>query len=348
MSTHRYDGCTLSGALSVTTQVMDGVTVVHGPAGCAHHNFSLLHATLQENEHPFFPRILSTRLDEGSIIFGGEEALEETIRAALSMDPSSIFVVSTCIADTIGDDVGGVCAADWGIPVIHIPTSGFFGGAFHHGVLQSLLSLLALSETETCSATDTKRTVNLIGEKNLEYEVEENYHEVTRLLSALGLEVRVRYVRNLDTRMLAQLGGGGLNILRDSGMMPLGSALASRFKTPFLPAFPMGLGGTLEFLERAGCILGIDCTRPLEQERALQEEMLQDFADLDGERIALQRNGYPIEVEPASLSLVQEIVPRLGMRLDDAGTPVPVPVSVPVGTAGLRRLLHRWRRALHA
>ncbi|MDI6718480.1 MAG: nitrogenase component 1 [Methanomicrobiales archaeon] len=346
MSTHRYDGCTLSGALSVTTQVIDGVTIVHGPAGCAHHNFSLLHATLQENEYPFLPRILSTNLDEGSIIFGGEEALEDTIRTALAMDPRSIFVVSTCIADTIGDDVGGVCAADWGVPVIHIPTSGFFGGAFHHGFLQSLLSLLALSGTE--ASTDTEKTVNLIGEKNLEYEVEENYREVARLLSALGLEVRVRYVRNISTRMVAQLGNGALNILRDPGIAMLGSALASRFGTPFLPAFPVGLQGTLEFIASTADILGIDSTLPQEQERAHQEEMLQEYADLAGERISLQQKGSPIDIEPASLSLAQEIVPRLGMHLDDEGTPVPLPVSAPVGTAGVRRMLHRWRRALHA
>ena len=128
LSTHRFDGCTLTGALSITTQVTDGVTIVHGPAGCAHHNFSLLHATLQESGEALAPHLISSRLDEESIIFGGEEALEQTIRSAISMDAQSVFVVSTCIADTIGDDVGAVCAAHWDVPVIYIPTSGFLAG----------------------------------------------------------------------------------------------------------------------------------------------------------------------------------------------------------------------------
>ena len=42
----RLEGCTLTGALSVTTEVTDGVTIIHGPAGCSQHNASLLLATL--------------------------------------------------------------------------------------------------------------------------------------------------------------------------------------------------------------------------------------------------------------------------------------------------------------
>ncbi|MDD4252108.1 MAG: oxidoreductase, partial [Methanoculleus horonobensis] len=37
----RFEGCTLTGALSVLTEVRDAVSVIHGPAGCTHHNFSL-------------------------------------------------------------------------------------------------------------------------------------------------------------------------------------------------------------------------------------------------------------------------------------------------------------------
>jgi len=61
LNSSRFEGCTLTGALSVLTEVRDAVCIIHGPAGCAHHNFSLLHATLFSNDRLEVPRLLSTR-----------------------------------------------------------------------------------------------------------------------------------------------------------------------------------------------------------------------------------------------------------------------------------------------
>ena len=82
MISSRTEGCTLTGALSVTTSVTDAVSILHGPDGCAHHNFSLLHALHSDNEQLSLPAILSTSLKEQEIIFGGERALEDTIAGA--------------------------------------------------------------------------------------------------------------------------------------------------------------------------------------------------------------------------------------------------------------------------
>ncbi|HET6581284.1 MAG TPA: nitrogenase component 1, partial [Methanoregula sp.] len=121
----RSGGCTLTGALSVTTHVRDAITVIHGPKGCTHHNFSLLHATAVENERVSFPDIISTGLSESDIIFGGEGALRQTLDKAALKDCSVIFVLSTCLVETIGDDVAAVCRGSHGVPVIQIPTAGF-------------------------------------------------------------------------------------------------------------------------------------------------------------------------------------------------------------------------------
>jgi len=75
----RFGGCTLTGALSVTTHVRDTVTIIHGPKGCTHHNFSLLHATGFGNDLIAMPDLISTGLSESDIIFGGEAALERTL-----------------------------------------------------------------------------------------------------------------------------------------------------------------------------------------------------------------------------------------------------------------------------
>ena len=190
--------------------------------------------------------------------------------------------------------------------------------------------------------------MTLIGEKNLEFEVEENYQEMERLLTLLGLKVGIRYVRNQKTSVLTGLGDGSLNILREPDLTSIGRDLEKRFQIPFLPSFPVGLKGTLEFLEDVGDICRVESSRSIENANALQEEMLEDFSDLEGEVVSIVRPSPLVEMEPACISLVEEIVPRLGMRLDLQGVALPLPVTAPVGTAGVRRLLHRWRRIIHA
>ena len=87
--TSRSGGCTLTGALSVTTQVRDAASIIHGPRGCAHHNFSLFHATLLDNEQAALPDLVSSALDESDIIFGGEDALARSIRSVCERDVCS-------------------------------------------------------------------------------------------------------------------------------------------------------------------------------------------------------------------------------------------------------------------
>jgi len=254
-STCRISGCTLTGALSVVTQVTDAVTVVHGPGGCTHHNFSLLYATALDNGRPALPPLVSTGLLETDVVFGGEAALDRTLDKVMAGKPGAVFVLSTCIVETIGDDIEKVCGSKQGCPVIVVPTAGFLGGSFQAGVNNALISIASMAGE---SAPNGK--VNLIGEKNLEYEVEENYAEVKRLLSRLGLSVNLRFVRSIATQDIGLLGAARLNVLRDPSLVPVGEYLRSRFGTPYVPGFPIGLSGNSSFLAAVAQACGIDGT----------------------------------------------------------------------------------------
>jgi len=338
-NTSRLGGCTLTGALSVTTSVSDSISIVHGPKGCSHHNFSLLHTIALENNRLNLPSVYSSGLLESEIIFGGEAALERAIAACASSSPKCIFVLSTCVAETIGDDVGAVCSMDWGVPVIPVPTAGFLGGAFQNGVLNALSTL-----SDGVSPGSPDGTVNIIGEKNLEFEVEENYTEVLRLLSALGLSVNLRFIHQISYDEIPQLARGSFNVLRDKEVVPLGDHLKARFGMPYLESFPVGLAGTLRFLEMAADTCGVSYHAAVQDERAVQEELLADFSDLSGARIVLPPDG----VSAGDGAVIREVVTALGMKIADSGLCVPMPLSPPVGTSGIRRMLHRWRRMIRA
>ena len=334
----RSAGCTLTGALSVTTHVCDAITVVHGPAGCTHHNFSLLHATSLDNDHVSLPPLVSTGLSETDVIFGGEGALDRTLDQVIARDPGAVFVLSTCIVDTIGDDVGMVCGSKAGVPVIVVPTAGFLGGSFQTGVNNALVALAGLAEPATGNGR-----VNIIGEKNLEYEVDENFAEVSRLLTLLGLSVNVRFVHNLTTRQIASLGAARLNVLRDPSLIPVGEYLRERFGTPYIPGYPVGISGTITFLESVAGACGIDPRHAVEQEITLRQETLDDFADIAGLGVSF----FPHPPDPEGGRVAQDIAQALRLDITSSGRPVPVPMTPPIGITGVRRMLHRWRRALH-
>ena len=335
----RLEGCTLSGALSVTTQVRDAVTVIHGPAGCAQHNLSLLHAITLENDTPDLPLLLSTDLDEGSVIFGGEEALAAAIREAAARDPPVVFVLSTCVVETIGDDTAAVCGRDWPVPVVHIPTAGFLGGVFRDGFHRALHAIAGCAGDRA----DGPGGVVLVGEKNLEYEVDVHGEEIRRLLAQLGARVDLRLVRGMEWDALHRLASSRLNVLREPDLAPLGDRCRERYGTPFMPGYPVGLAGTLLFLARAGNLLGVNPAEAVRREEEVQQELLSRFSDLLGSRIwnpSASGSGEDAQ-------LVQELAAALDLQIDRHGTAVPLPDPLPVGTAGIRHLLHRWRRAIH-
>jgi len=335
----RYKGCTLTGALSATTHVRDAVTIIHGPKGCTHHNFSLLHATAAENERLFLPDLISTNLSESDIVFGGEKALFEAISSASQRNINAVYVLSTCVIETIGDDVSGVCGNSYGIPVVHIPTAGFLGGTFQEGLNNALCAIA--HQAKPCKKSVS---VNIIGEKNLEYEVEENYREVLRILALLGIPVNIRYIRSSSTSSLQKLGAATLNILRDPELQKTGEYLRQRFGTPFVSSFPVGFEGTIRFMETVGTRFGIDTRDAVAEEREWQAATLSDFCDLTGESVVFTPGSSQ---EPVT-AVVGELAVRLGLHVGNEGVEIPVPFDPPIGSAGIRRLLHRWRCVIHA
>jgi len=335
----RLGGCTLTGALSVTSHIRDTVTIIHGPKGCTHHNASLLHAICLDDDRMVMPSLISTALGESEIIFGGEEALRTAIRHAAGQNIRALFVLSTCIVDTIGDDTSAVCAEEYGIPVIPIPTAGFLGGSFQDGMNNALIALAGIAEPSPANGG-----INLIGEMNLEYEVRENSAEISRLLSLLGLRVNLHFVHDITFSQLSLLGAARLNILRSPALIPVGEYLRDRFGTPFIPSFPHGLSDTLAFLEQVAASCGIDGSTATSSEKSRQDEMLVMGFGLNRSSVVLDRAHTGDE----DLRAAGELAARLGITVDSDGNGLCLPVGSAIGTAGTRRMLHRWRRMIHA
>jgi len=97
-------------------------------------------------------------------------------------------------------------------------------------------------------------------------------------------------------------------------------------------------------MEAVGTMCGIDFREAIASEKELQESMLADFSDIAGEHI----RGIPHGSQGGSSQVAGELAVRLGLKIGSDGPQIPVPFDPPIGSAGVRRLLHRWRCAIHA
>lgn len=337
----RMAGCTLGGALSVACFIPGAVAVVHAPQGCVHQTFSMLHAMANESEVWTVPEILVSDIGDREVIFGGEERLSAVLDVAAEKNPDLILVVTSCVPETIGDDCGAVCARHlYADRIVYVPTSGFLGGSAKDGE-NAVLAALAV-RAPVCDPVPG--TVALVGEKNLEAEADQNYAEVERLLARLGLRVCVRFCRNCTYATLMQLGTAACFVLRDERAADAGKVIADRFGRPVIPEFPRGLSGCLAFLRAVGTACGVSEEKieaAVSAESAYQDAMLAKFSPLSGTTVFLGAEPFA-----GTLAVAREATARLGMREDANGTEVRLPFYLPVGTAGVEKMLYLWRRSV--
>jgi hypothetical protein len=143
---------------------------------------------------------------------------------------------------------------------------------------------------------------------------------------------------------ITRLGAARLNILRDDDLRTVGEQIYQRLDTPFISSFPVGLAGTIGFLESVADSFGVKYLQAVREEKAMQEEILAEFKDINGTSITFD----PAFTDSDTFRLACELADRIDITLDRDGCRVPLEISPPVGTAGVRRMLHRWRRAIHA
>jgi nitrogenase molybdenum-iron protein alpha chain len=277
--------CQMALTLMMAATVERSAIVMHGPIGCG----SQLHALsvqtnkgkAQRGKAPVPPVWLSTNLQESDVIGGGEAKLRQTIEYAdREFRPEIIFVVSTCAPNIIGDDVEEIVrraqeSAAAHVVSLHCP--GFKSrvvasayDAFYHGLLKHLpLSPEPwrdfVPHGENGPQADLKRieyeavkgrTINLWNATSIGPKDED---ELTRLLGALGLRVRVfaEYASADEIRLVSQ---AALNVsmcnVHDDYML---SFLKEKFGTPYIIAgMPIGFRDTRRWLEAIASHFGLE------------------------------------------------------------------------------------------
>jgi nitrogenase molybdenum-iron protein alpha chain len=145
--------CSHMTAINSVLALPDTLVVDHAPVGCAGVYMLFggaydLNVPSADGEYRAQARMISTRLTERDTIFGAEEKLRDTVRAAAERhNPREIYIATSCVSAIIGEDVNTVAtelSRELGVPVIMLSAEGLRSrlwatgfDAYYHSVLKA-------------------------------------------------------------------------------------------------------------------------------------------------------------------------------------------------------------------
>jgi len=135
--------CMPMGAVSALSGIKSCMTILHGSQGCA--TYIRRHMATHYNE-PI--DIASSSLTEEGTVFGGETNLLKGLKNLIDLyNPQVIGVCTTCLAETIGEDVGAVVKKFYeqnphtSVEIINVASPGY-GGTQNEGWFAALRALV--------------------------------------------------------------------------------------------------------------------------------------------------------------------------------------------------------------
>lgn len=307
-------GCSTSNAACTVVLVQDAAVISHGPVGCSSclHEFDFtyrVNSPLRGIENPTQRKIFSTNLQEKDTVYGGDAKLERTIREVYERTKANvIFVITTCAAGIIGDDVESVCndmEDELGVPVVAIFCEGFRSkmwttgfDAGYHGIARKLI------EQPKVRRKDMINVINFWGSDIF-----------SEWFAPFG--AKPNYLTPYSTlESLKHSGEAAATIQACSTLGSyLGAALEQEFGVPELPAAPpYGIAQTDRWFRALGKVLGKEdvAEQVIAQKK---EEYLPKIAAL---REKLQGKSAYVTAGAAHGHALLDILGELGMKATGA------------------------------
>lgn len=285
---------------------------------------------------------------EGSSVFGGQSNLLQAIHNIFSIyEPDIIAVHTTCLSETIGDDIPQIIAAakDKGfVPegkyVIHANTPSYVGSH-----VTGFSNMVKSMVTYFSEAGPSNKTINIIPG----WVEPSDMREIKRICSVMGVRT-ILFPDTSDVLDCPQTGSfelfpkGGTTIedLRRTGQSQVTLALGrtaslmaareldARCKVPCETLeLPVGLRGTDRFVDALRRIGRVRVPTSIEDERGRLADMITDMHQyFSGKRVALWG-------DPDQLVAMTEFLADLDMR----------PVYIVTGTLG-KKFVTRIEKAL--
>ncbi len=269
-----YEGPPHVGAMRIATAMTDVHYVLHAPQG---DTYADLLFTMIERRDKRPPVTYSTFQARD---LGGDtaELFKTAAREAYErFQPKALLVGSSCTAELIQDDPGGLAQAlNLPVPVVALELPAYqrkenWGAA---ETFYQLVRTLApktdatealrvqraqpLTERTSERITDRRPRCNLLGATALGFRHRDDVTEITRLLSSLGVDVAVCAPMNASVADIQRLPQADFNVVLYPEVASQAAQWLQRVHgMPFTRTVPIGVGATQEFMQEVAKLAGL-------------------------------------------------------------------------------------------
>ncbi len=260
----RY-GCSL-GSLYTAAAIPRVIPITHCGPGCADKQFTAtaFYNGFQGSGYGGGSVSPSVNASEKEVVFGGAERLSELISATLKVMDADLYVVLTgCIADLVGDDVGSVVSKfqQKGVPIVYAETGGFKGNNYtgHELVTKAIIDQFVgdydgPKEEKSVNVWSLVPFIDTFWRGDLE--------EIKRILEGIGLKVNILFGHESNgVEEWKDIPKAEFNLVLSPWVgLELAKHLEKKYNQPYLhiPVIPIGAQETSDFLRKVGEYAKVD------------------------------------------------------------------------------------------
>jgi light-independent protochlorophyllide reductase subunit B len=269
-----YEGPPHVGAMRVATAMKGVHYVLHAPQGDTYAD--LLFTMIERRQER--PPVTYTTFQARDLGKDTADIFKTAARDAYDrFQPELVLVGSSCTAELIQDDPGGIAKAlKLPVPVVTLELSAYqhkenWGAAetFYRIVRACVPATGAGAGVEkTAKPAGAPKSCNILGPTALGFRHRDDLVEVTRLLGRLGVAINVVAPLGASPADLARLGDADFNVVLYPELAdPTARYLSKTLQQPFTTAVPIGVGATRDFVRQVAELAGVDPRPVLDDEQ---------------------------------------------------------------------------------
>ena len=260
-----YEGPPHVGAMRIAT-AMEGVHyVLHAPQGDTYAD--LLFTMIERLQKR--PPVTYTTFQARDLGGDTAELFKTAARQAFErFAPQAMLVGSSCTAELIQDDPGGLCKAlDLPVPVVALELPSYqrkenWGASeTFYQVVRHLSKPSALSPDQREAR---KPLCNILGPTALGFRHRDDITEISKLLTEMGVDINVVAPQSATPADIARLADADFNVVLYPEIAKLSAQWLERsYGQPFTKTIPIGVGATRAFVREVAGLAGLDAEAAL-------------------------------------------------------------------------------------
>ena len=262
-----YEGPPHIGAMRIATAMLDVHYVLHAPQGDTYAD--LLFTMIERRARR--PPVTYTTFQARDL--GGDTAQlfkDAVAKAHERFTPEAMLVGSSCTAELIQDDPGGLAQAlQLPIPVVPLELPAYqrkenWGAA---ETFYQLVRRIAQAPAEGFVRTGQPPSCNILGPTALGFRHRDDVKEITKLIEKLGIHVRVVAPLDATVADLKEIPLATFNVVLYPEVANTTALwLERQFGQPFTKTVPIGVGATRDFIKEVTALAGVSIPLQIENE----------------------------------------------------------------------------------